>query len=259
MGIYQHYRQEEHIFIDQVLSWRTAVEKTYVPKLTDFLDPREQQIIKSIIGSANEELRVSQFGGSESAERKRVIISPFYDKINNNSFQIVAMEASFHSKFISLSHRDVMGAYLSLGLQRSTLGDIYVEEDGKVQILMAEEIAPYVIANLTTIKNANVKLREIPFSSIQSRNENWLKKHLTVSSLRLDTVIKEIYNVSRKTAADFILKNEVKVNFKTVTDLKFTLREGDLLSVRGRGRSKLVEINGHTRRGNMRIIAAQLK
>ncbi len=52
MSIYQHFRPEEKEFIDQVLNWKEYVEQTYAPKLTDFLDPREQLILKMIIGES---------------------------------------------------------------------------------------------------------------------------------------------------------------------------------------------------------------
>ena len=53
MSIYQHFRPEEREFIDQVLNWKNLVENTYAPKLTDFLDPREQQILKRVDGILN--------------------------------------------------------------------------------------------------------------------------------------------------------------------------------------------------------------
>src|SRR5690625_6844211 len=84
MGIYQHFRKEEHPFIDQVLSWKEDVERTYRYRLTDFLDPREQQIIESIIGTNNEELQLVSYGGGKYSERKRVIIAPFYEEITND-------------------------------------------------------------------------------------------------------------------------------------------------------------------------------
>ena len=36
MSIYEHFRQEEHGFIDQVLQWKEDVLHQYSPKLTDF-------------------------------------------------------------------------------------------------------------------------------------------------------------------------------------------------------------------------------
>lgn len=55
MSIYQHFRPEEREFIDRAIHWREYVETTYAPRLTEFLDPREQQILKAIVGQ-NEEL-----------------------------------------------------------------------------------------------------------------------------------------------------------------------------------------------------------
>src|SRR5699024_11983627 len=82
---------------------------------------------------------------------------------------------------------------------------------------------------------------------------------LTVASLRLDAVLKSIYNMSRKDAASVIAAEHVKVNFKVIDDAKFILQEGDMLSVRGKGRSKLVRINGKTKKGKWRITAAVLR
>src|SRR5699024_4347172 len=126
MGIYQHYRVEEHPFIDQVISWKEIVEKTHQAKITDFLDPREQQIVSSLIGSTNEEIQLSFHGAGQHTERKRAIIAPFYEAVTIESFQLSLLQATFHRKFISLEHRDVLGAFTSLGLTRDKLGDIFI-------------------------------------------------------------------------------------------------------------------------------------
>lgn len=258
MGIYQHFRKEEHPFIDQVQSWKDVVEKTYQLKLTDFLDPREQQIVESLIGTENGDLQIKFHGGGRFTERKRAVIAPFYEEIKENTFQLTLLSASFNEKFISLAHPDVMGAFLSLGIDRSKLGDILVIE-GKLQIIVASEIAQYVIANLTTIKNANISLSEKDFSDLYEKELNWIESDKTVSSLRLDVVLSGIHNMSRKDAANYLRKKQVKVNFKLVDDGTFVLREGDLISVRGKGRSKLININGETRKGKLRITTAILK
>lgn len=258
MGIYQHFRKEEHPFIDLVLSWRTSVERSYQSKLTDFLDPREQQIMKTLIDSSNGEIQTKYYGGGKNAERMRAIIAPFYEEINGQSFQLTLMQASFNQKFISLSHGDVMGAFLSLGVTRDKLGDIFVA-DGIFQIIMAKEIADYVAVNLTSVKNGRVHLIEKPFSTLLEKEWNWIESEKTVSSLRLDTILRSIYNISRKDATNLVEKKQVKVNFKTVDDGKLPLLEGDLLSVRGKGRSKFVQKEGRTRKKNWRIKVAFLK
>src|SRR5690625_1309801 len=136
MSIYQHYRKYEHPFVDQVLSWETYVKRTFRYQLTDFLDPREQQIIKSVIGSKNDDVKYHFFGGSKTKERARAIIAPFYESIDEASFDIVILEATFPTKFVTLRHQDIMGAFLSLGLERKKLGDIILTE-GKFQLITA--------------------------------------------------------------------------------------------------------------------------
>ncbi|WP_010530464.1 RNA-binding protein [Lentibacillus jeotgali] len=258
MEIYQHYRKEEHSFIDQALSWINRVEKTYQMKVTDFLNPREQQIVETLARTSMEELRVYKHGGSVNAERRRVIIAPMYDEVTDDSFQLTLLQGSYHDKFVSLGHRDVMGSFLSLGIKRQKLGDI-MAENGLIQIIMAEEIAPFILTNLTAIKKTRIRLEERPLSSLVERKTNWDESNQIVSSLRLDSVVKAIYKLSRKDAAEMISKGLVKVNYKVSDDRKLILNAGDMLSLRGKGRSKLVDINGRTKKDKLSITTALLK
>lgn len=258
MGIYQHYREEEHPFINQVLSWKEDVERSYQARLTDFLDPREQQILVSLIGTNNEDIQLKFYGGGHYTERRRAIIAPYYEEVTHDDFQLTLVQASYNEKFISLLHRDVMGAFLSLGITRSKLGDIFVT-NGKLQFIVAEEIADYVTANLTSVKNATIKPSKEPFISLLEKEMNWVEENRTVSSLRLDVILKEIYRMSRKDASKLLAQKIVKVNFKVVEQSTYILYEGDLLSVRGKGRSKLISIDGRTRKDKFRITIALLK
>ncbi|MFD2044025.1 RNA-binding protein [Ornithinibacillus salinisoli] len=258
MDIYQHFRKEEHEFIDQVLSWINDVERTYQAKITDFLDPREQQIVEMLIGTSHEDVTLHQFGGGSYTERKRAIIAPFYENISEEDFQLTLLQATYPQKFITLTHPDVMGAFLSLGIKRKKLGDIVVE-NGVIQIMTTDDIAQYVVANLTSIKKSNITIEEKAMQSLIQTEPNWVEVDQTVSSLRLDNVLKEIYHISRKIASEYIEKKQVKVNYKLVEDGKFMLQENDLISLRGKGRSKLVSINGHTKKEKIRITTAVLR
>ncbi|ALX47396.1 RNA-binding protein [Lentibacillus amyloliquefaciens] len=258
MDIHQHFRHDEHPFIDQVLSWIDDVEKTYQMKVTDFLDPREQQIVDMLTGTSLEELKVYKHGGSKNAERQRVIIAPMYEEVKEDAFQLSLLQGSYNDKFISLGHRDVMGAFLSQGIKRQKLGDIHVE-DGLIQIIMGSEIAPFVLTNLTAIKRARIKLEEQPLSYVMEKEPNWDESNHIVSSLRLDTVVKVIYKLPRKDAGEMIKKGLVKVNYKVTDDRKLVLEEGDMISLRGKGRSKIIGINGRTKKGKVNITTGQLK
>lgn len=257
MDLYQHFRKDEHPFIDQALSWISHVELIYEKKLSDFLDPREQDILLSLVGTGNETVRLVFDGANENAERKRAVIAPFYEEPGPEDFQIAVLQAKYAEKFVQLEHRDCLGAFMSLGIDRKKLGDMIVE-DGMIQIAVAREIAPYVQANLVSVKHAKIKLEEVPGSAFQIKSGTWEERDKTVSSLRLDAVLGEIYNLSRKTAQEAIAKGFVKVNYRLIEDSKFNLQEGDLISLRGKGRSKLVAVKGNTKKDKIRISCARL-
>ncbi|WP_026570436.1 RNA-binding protein [Sediminibacillus terrae] len=257
MDIYQHFRKEEKPFIDQVLSWQEEVGRSYQRKLTDFLDPREQKVFSSLIGN-NDDFRWRLNGGSPSSERKRAILAPYYEEITGSDFELALLEASYPVKFVSLGHRDVLGAFLSMGIKRKKLGDLIVR-DGFIQIITAAEIASYVRMNLTNIKKASVNFEEVSFGQLMEKGEHWQEKNMTVASLRLDVLVKEIYNISRQTAVQFIEKGLVKVNFRVVDTPAFMLEQGDLLSLRGKGRSHVKEIHGLSKKEKWKITAEVLK
>lgn len=258
MGIYQHYREDEHPFIDQVLSWIERVETMYESRLTDFLNPREQQIIAQVIGDNHDIVKFAFFGGHKNNERKRALIVPFYHDISDDDFLVSILECKYQSKFVDIKHPDVLGAFMSLGIERKIIGDIIIS-DGFIQFATTKEMAIYVRQNLTHIKNTTIQLQEVSVQEFNVEDENWTERSITVSSLRLDAVVSEIYHVSRRLAAEAILKSRIQVNFKVVEDGKFLLEPGDLISFRGKGRSKILKTNGITRKERTRLDVAQLK
>lgn len=258
MTIYQHFRKHEHPFVDQVLSWKDRVERSYVPYITDFLDPREQQILTSLIGSKNETVKLDFFGGAETVERKRAIIAPYYEEINLEDFDVVLLEATFQEKFVTLAHRDILGAFMSLGIERKKIGDIIVHAD-RFQLLIGKDLSTYTSMQLNQVKNTTVKLIEKPFADLLDNQDKWISKFYTVSSLRLDVIVKEVYQMSRKNAVQLIEAKRVKVNFTEIDDPAIPLIEGDLISVRGHGRSKLEEITGKSKKDKTKLVASRLK
>ncbi|MBR7552811.1 RNA-binding protein [Allobacillus sp. GCM10007491] len=257
MKIYQHFRPEEQHLIDQILDWKDQVERTHVSVLTDFLDPREQIVFQSVIGQ-DEEFRLSFDGGYDEAERKRAILAPFYVETSQKDFQMTALRGTYPAKFVTLSHRDVLGSMMSLGIHRKKLGDLTIAE-GEFQIICDESLAPYFQMNLTQIKKSRVSLEEVKLEHVVAPSQNWEVKESTVSSVRLDVVMKEIYRMSRQQAQKMIEKEAVKVNHQVIQQPAYQLEAGDLLSVRTKGRSKMLEVLGTTKKDKQRIKTALLK
>ncbi|WP_175988858.1 RNA-binding protein [Bacillus sp. Marseille-Q1617] len=255
MSIYQHFRQDEKEFVDSVLQWREQVESQYAPKRTDFLDPRQQHIVKSIIGQ-NEQVLLSFF--PEHTERKRALLYPSYFQPEEEDYGIRLFEIEYPSKFVTIEHRQVLGSIMSLGLKRDKFGDILTNQQ-KVQLILAEEISEFVRMELNEIGKAKVTLQSVPFTELIETGEKWQEKVTTVSSLRLDVVLSAVYNISRQKAQTYIKSNLVKLNWKITENPSMEVETGDVLSVRGYGRSKLISIEGRTKREKWRISLGILK
>lgn len=257
MNIYQHFRLEEREFIDQVLQWKSYVESAYALKLTDFLDPREQHILKILIGDQGE-VKYKLFGGSPGVERKRACLMPEYMTENQVDFQITLFEIDYPMKFVTIEHPQVLGTLMSLGLKRGKFGDILVKE-GRIQFFAAEEINNYIKNNLESIGRAGVKLKELDLNAAISSDELWMENVITISSLRLDTVVSGIHNLSRQKSQLFIGQGHVKVNWTIIENTSFECDEGDLISVRGHGRAKIMSIEGKTKKEKWRIHVGKQK
>src|SRR6478735_7667999 len=239
MSIYEHFRQEEHGFIDQVLQWKEDVLHQYSPKLTDFLDPREQQIVTAIVGTEGE-VQVSFDGGQPFAERKRALLYPDYYVPESEDFQLHMYELNYPKKFVTIEHPQVLGSAMSLGLRRSKFGDILVAGDD-IQLVAAEEISSFQREQLHVVK------------------EELIEHVYTVSSMRLDVLLSTIHNLSRQKVQPFIANGAVKVNFKVIEQPSFECHEGDILSLRGHGRSRIVSLEGKTKKEKWRIVVGKQK
>src|SRR5690625_5018594 len=127
-NLYQHFRENERPFIDQVLDWAHQVENQYTPYLTPFLDPREQYIVESVMGQFDD-IVMNSFGGYEAAERKRLYLSPSYFEPSQDDFQIRVAEIRYPKKFAELSHGQILGTLMGSGIKRETIGDIITDSE----------------------------------------------------------------------------------------------------------------------------------
>ncbi|WP_066318269.1 RNA-binding protein [Bacillus sp. FJAT-29814] len=258
MNIYQHFRPEEREYIDRVLQWKDIVENQYSSKLTDFLDPREQHILKMIVGESGD-VKYALFGGSHHSERKRALLYPDYLAPTDEDFQITLFEIFYPKKFVKIEHRQVLGTLMSLGLKRGKFGDILMNDNGQVQFFAAREIGEYIKNNVESIGRAGVKLAEAAIGQAIPSEEHWEDTELTVSSLRLDTVISGVCNLARQKSQNLVGAGLVKVNWTVIENPAFICEPGDMISVRGYGRVKILQLDGKTKKEKWRITVGKQK
>lgn len=241
--LFQHFRKEEQPFIEQVEDWLRQVDDYYTPYVTDFLNPRERYIVETLTNRSS--FSVQEDGGFDGAERARMIIYPAYVEPTREDFQLTVREIQYASKFVTIEHPDVLGAMMSLGLDRSKFGDIVVQDD-RIQIAYANEIDSYVQANFVEVGSATIRLKE-PTERLCAQ----VTLHegvVIVSSLRLDVIVTALARLGRQKAQQLIERERVKLNFQTVTDQAEPVQFGDLLSIRTLGRFHILEIEGRTKK-----------
>jgi RNA-binding protein YlmH len=77
--------------------------------------------------------------------------------------------------------------------------------------------------------------------------------------MRLDTLISTVHNISRQKSQLLIEQGLVKVNYATTLKTAFECHEYDMISVRGYGRTKIISIEGKTKKEKWRINVGKQK
>ena len=243
--MFEHFKGEE-VFVKKVLDYLDQVQYKQRLILTQFLDPYHQSIVKSVIGH-QDEVQVLENGGFIHSESQRMIIAPYFYEIEKEDFEIVVCKIIYAKNFEKLTHRDILGALMSIGIKRELFGDI-VEKDKDFYLAVDQHIYEYLKDHLSMIKRSKVKFVEWD-EEIEVKND-YLVKSFIVSSFRLDKIISSFYKISRQKAAGFIRAGHVKVNHKPVEQINYLCNNKDIISFKKHGRVMFVDCNKQTRSDN---------
>ena len=115
-------------------------------------------------------------------------------------------------------------------------------------------MADYFSANLTQIGNVTVKTVVDELENIAPKEERTKEIKATVASLRADSIAAVGFGMSRSKAATDIYAEKVQLNWQTVKNASQTIKQGDILSMRGRGRLEVAEITGQTKKGRIGVL-----
>lgn len=219
-------------------------------RVTDFMSPAGLAIADAVKAHFPG-LTVSYDGGYEGAERLRIaFIDSAYEGSVNMGIQ--ALQVSWDPRFRLLSHRDVLGSLMGLGIERGKFGDIIIGSGGAT-LLVTEEIAPYVIENFTKIAMVTVSVTPIGIDTIAPKEEKVKDIRTTVASLRLDAIASSGFSVSRTKIVAAIKAGLVQVNWTPAKGPSQEVKEGDIISLRGRGRMTVTAITGTSRKGRIGV------
>lgn len=203
-------------------------------------------------------------GGAENRDPLRCCLGLFpsfyfenddiygYDATVAEMFPIKAVTLVYRRED-TITHRDVLGSLMALGIERDTVGDIFVAE-GTAAVFVYEKIAPLISDSLTKIGRVGVTTETDIKAGFKLPERKYEELSLSVASLRLDNIVRSVTGTSRTAAVEkYIMPQLVQLGGTVCTDVSKQLCEGDIFSVRGKGKFRLESVGGTGRKGNIHI------
>lgn len=212
-----------------------------------FLNLYEQTIFK-MIQKELPNVRYTMFGGYDEAERKIVC---FYcdGNIDFDMFDFIKIEPS-NTRFAGdLTHRDFLGALMSLGIERHMIGDICIDNNA-AHIITFKSISSVIIDNMNMVKHTKVNLKREEAEELKAINRTEIKR-INIPSERLDSIIGAIYNISRSKVNLYIDAGKVFINSGQSLSHSSKVSSGDIITVRGLGRARFLGFRSTSKKGRI--------
>lgn len=241
-------KQMKNRFLE--LAKRSYEQNTYT--FTGFLGLTEQSLfweIEKEVAFAGYTLE----GGNSICDRKVVRFGKQEELGYEEEFPIVCIKMTPLIKKFSdeFSHRDFLGAIMNLGIDRSTIGDIFIQEN-EGYVFCLSSISDYILESLDKVKHTNIKCEKIK-DSLRFIKDKGKTLEITVTSDRIDVVVSGVYHISRSESLSYFVKGIVYVNGRLCTSNAKVLKEGDVVNVRGMGKFLYQGINHITKKDKCRI------
>lgn len=245
--------QEERLLVAKVLDKLEFIKTKNKIESTDFLNLYEQELVQKLLQRLNFE-NYYFFGGSEISERKVAIFYPekltkdMCEKNHKNIMSIIRIELPKELED-EYNHSTYLGAIMKLGIEREKVGDIYAKTTS-ADIIVKNEIVKFLMQNLSSLTRfEKSQIEEKNIEELSNAEVNKIEMSSIVASLRLDNIVTVLAKTSRSKAVDIIDQERVFVNFKLETKASKQVNEGDVITIRGKGRFEFKEISGNTKKG----------
>lgn len=234
-----------------------------MPTNSLFLDTRQRKLAEDLCKRVKD-LKVFFYGGYPDAERTVGLFLPDYigaedltqltDYFNENSDDNpLALLRIGKDSFSTLSHRDYLGSIMALGVKREMLGDILVRDDG-CDIVVLKSIVKFLENNLQKAGRGTLSAEIIEVQAIITPEQKTQDKLCVVASLRVDSAVSAVYNISRTLAAEAINKGLVSVNGVPAQKIDAKIAQSDKIVLRGKGKVVVKELCGETKKDRLKIL-----
>ena len=187
--------EKDEFFLKRIRELANLSYQRDIVTFSDFLNLNEQNMVSSLKRQFPQ-IVMETFGGYENAERQMVAFHPdalaFTWEYPIDCLKIEPKAIKFSE---SLTHRDYLGALLNLGIERSVIGDIVVQEKA-AWFFCQNKMTDFFLDNLCRVRHTNILITkvddpdELPRPKLEAING-------TCASVRLDSLISLAFKASR--------------------------------------------------------------
>lgn len=244
--------------LDRLLDWVRTCEKQQQPLVTDFYTPAQGQVLESRLKGIKT-ICYERTGGYPDAERR--VFRMYPTALAGDAIlavpAVAVLQMTWDPRFDILTHRDLLGALMGLGIKRDKIGDILLES-GSALLFADKPLADYIAQNLTQAGKASLSVREILYDDLDVPKVRVETVRTTVSSPRLDSLAAACFGLSRTKMAPLIESGRVFVNWKPALKGGILLQEGDVISIRGLGRGRVETFGHRTKKDRLTVTLQRL-
>lgn len=243
---------EERVLLAHVLDKCEQSRARNVPAHTDFLSPAERRSAEELLHAARYHDGWAALGGYDRAERRMLCFLPDWQETPDADDCMAALRVRYRAEE-QLSHRDLLGSLMALGVVRGKLGDILVSPES-ADVVVCADIADYLLQEWTGAGHAKLSTERVELSELAVPELKVKELRDTVATLRLDAVASTGFSMSRAKAAELIASGRVQLNYREVTKPDAPVAQGDVISARGLGKFELAEVGGLSKKGRTAIL-----
>ena len=243
--VIRNFSKEERDEVVKIYEWMELAYEKEIPLFSrSFCTPNIWLYFVNNFNTKN--FKVEANGYFEESDRRVLSFNNIYG--SDYPYKLIKIEKK--SKFDSLSHRDYLGSIMALGMEREKFGDLRVYENYAV-VPVYEDVVEYVISSLNSVGKSPVSC-EVIYDTTLSK-VNFLEVIINVSSLRLDSIVSKLSNISRSKALDLINQNKILVDYCKVNSKSLEVKEGQRITIAGVGKYIMGSIVGNTKSGRFKV------
>ena len=241
---------EERYLMRHIEDLADAAFSRGIARYSAFLSDREQDLARAALGRTGVRDGWRFDGGWPEAERRVLCLEPEYS-YGECPVRCVQLQCRALPGAALPAHKDYLGSLMGLELRREALGDIVLPADtpGTAYVFALETAGELICRELlhvgrTEVTTTLLSLDEVPeFPQAERKTQT-----ATVSSLRLDAVLAAMLHCSRGQACEWIAAGRVEINHLPAESAHAPVYEGDVFTVRGKGRFGLTALPGKSKK-----------